>query len=150
MKEGFCILAITKNFTVCLSINNIYSVNDNTNRGWRNVASHRCNHCINIITNHFSWYLNKISLHTVIISVLNLLKTLVLNGLSLSFSNKIGAFITYILIHAMNLRNEHIIRSDETDLDRDALVQEWTKNAVLSIIPFLLVKFKDSNFFRPR
>jgi hypothetical protein len=37
---------VTKNFTVCLSINNIYPINDNINRGWRNVASHRCNHCI--------------------------------------------------------------------------------------------------------
>jgi hypothetical protein len=58
------------------------------------------------------------------------------------FSSKIGAFITYILIQAMNPENEYIIKSDEKDLDRDALVQEWTKNAVSSIIPFLLSRFK--------
>ena len=62
------------------------------------------------------------------------------------FSNKVGAFITYVLIHAMNPRNEHIIKSDEKDLDRDTLVQEWTKNAVSSIIPFLLGKFKGAIF----
>jgi predicted transcriptional regulator len=62
------------------------------------------------------------------------------------FSNKIGAFITYVLIHAMNPRNGHLIRSDEKDLDRDALVQEWTKKAILSIIPFLLREFKDAIF----
>jgi hypothetical protein len=62
------------------------------------------------------------------------------------FSNKIGAFITYVLIHAMNPRNEHIIKSDEKDLDKDALVQEWTKNAIFSIIPFLLREFKEAIF----
>jgi hypothetical protein len=62
------------------------------------------------------------------------------------FSSKIGAFITYVLIQAMNPRNEYIIKSEERDLDKDALVQEWTKNAILSIIPFLLVKFKGAIF----
>jgi hypothetical protein len=62
------------------------------------------------------------------------------------FSNKIGAFITYVLIQAMNPRNEDIIRSEEKDLDRDALVQEWTKNAILTIVPFLLGAFKDAIF----
>jgi DNA-binding MarR family transcriptional regulator len=64
----------------------------------------------------------------------------------LDFSNKIGAYITYILIQAMNPRNEHIIRSEEKDLDRDALVHEWTKNAILTIVPFLLGAFKDAIF----
>jgi hypothetical protein len=62
------------------------------------------------------------------------------------FSNKIGAFITYVLIQAMNPRNNHIIRSEERDLDRDALVQEWTKNAIMTIVPFLLGAFKDAIF----
>jgi hypothetical protein len=62
------------------------------------------------------------------------------------FSNKIGAFIIYVLIQAMNPRNGYIIKSEEKDLDRDALVQEWVKNAILSIIPLLLVKFKDTIF----
>lgn len=62
------------------------------------------------------------------------------------FSNKIGAFVTYVLIHAMNPRNKHLIKSDEKDLDQDALVQEWTKDTILSIIPFLLRDFKDAIF----
>jgi hypothetical protein len=62
------------------------------------------------------------------------------------FSSKIGAFITYVLIQAMNPKNEYMIKSEEKDLDKDVLVQEWAKNAILSIIPFLLAKFKGAVF----
>jgi Winged helix-turn-helix DNA-binding len=60
------------------------------------------------------------------------------------FSNKIGAFITYILIQAMNPKNEHTINSKEKDIDKDALVQEWIEIAISSIIRFLPQQFKDS------
>jgi hypothetical protein len=62
------------------------------------------------------------------------------------FSSKIGAFIVYVLIQAMNSKNEHIIKSEEKDLDRDALVQKWIENTISSMIPLLLSKFKYSIF----
>ncbi|CAN5463415.1 hypothetical protein BH18THE2_BH18THE2_20500 [soil metagenome] len=62
------------------------------------------------------------------------------------FSSKIGAFITYVLIQAMNPKNEYVIKSEEKDLDRDALVQEWTQSAISSIIPCLLRQFKSAIF----
>jgi hypothetical protein len=46
----------------------------------------------------------------------------------------------------MNPKNEYMIKSEEKDLDKDALVQEWAKNAILSIIPSLLGKFKGAVF----
>ena len=60
------------------------------------------------------------------------------------FSNKIGAFITYILIQAMNLKNKHVINSREKDLDQDALVKEWIENAIVPIISFLPYELKFS------
>lgn len=62
------------------------------------------------------------------------------------FSNEVGAFLTYVIIQAMNPKNEYIIKSEEKDLDRDALIQDWIKKTISSAIPFLLPGFKFSIF----
>jgi hypothetical protein len=59
------------------------------------------------------------------------------------FSNKVGSFITFVLIQALNPENKQIIKSEE-HVENDTLIQEWIKGACLSIMPFLVSEFRDS------
>jgi predicted transcriptional regulator len=59
------------------------------------------------------------------------------------FSNRIGAFITYGLIQAMNPDNynEYNLGSAQ---EQDTLVREWIHRAVLRALPFIIWQFRDS------
>ena len=70
---------------------------------------------------------------------------ILLEALLFELSNRIGGFITYILIQAMNPNNiGKIIKSKEKSIEKDSLIDEWIHKAISSVIPFLGRNFKDS------
>jgi predicted transcriptional regulator len=56
------------------------------------------------------------------------------------FSNKIGAFITYVLIQAMNAESYNTILLPPKE--QNILVKEWANKAISEIMPFLLFQFR--------
>jgi predicted transcriptional regulator len=58
------------------------------------------------------------------------------------FSNKIGAFITYVLIRAMDpgTYKDNLKSAQE----QDRLMREWVHKAVLRALPFIIWQFRDS------
>ena len=61
------------------------------------------------------------------------------------FSNRIGSFITYLIIYAMNSDNYNNSNNSEllSDKTNDEISKEVIKKGILSILPFLLESFKD-------
>jgi hypothetical protein len=58
------------------------------------------------------------------------------------FSVRIGAYITYLLINAMDPQNK--LLADRKNLDRDSLAKDWINNAMsTAILSRLLWEFKD-------
>jgi predicted transcriptional regulator len=58
------------------------------------------------------------------------------------FSNRIGAFITYVLIQAMNSDAYNINLKSSREFDQ--FVTEWVHKAVLRALPFIIWQFRDS------
>ena len=56
------------------------------------------------------------------------------------FSNRIGAFITYALIQAMNPDNNKMSLSAR---EQDEIVKGWAHNSISRILPFLVKNFND-------
>jgi hypothetical protein len=56
------------------------------------------------------------------------------------FSNRVGAFITYALIQAMNPENNKMTLSTR---GQDEIVMKWAQNSVSRILPFLVKNFND-------
>ena len=61
------------------------------------------------------------------------------------FSNRIGSFITYLMIYAMNSDNYNKSNNNEllSGKTNDEISKEVIKKGILSILPFLLEFFKD-------
>ncbi len=57
------------------------------------------------------------------------------------FSNRIGAFITYSLIQAMNPVNND---STLPPRDQDRIAKEWVRKAIEAVMPYLVSQFRDS------
>ena len=63
------------------------------------------------------------------------------------FSNKIGSFITYLLIYSMNFNNNinsEISDKVRTGEENDAIVKKMVEEGIVKLIPFLPFFFKDS------
>jgi hypothetical protein len=58
------------------------------------------------------------------------------------FSNRIAAFITYVLIQAMN--SDAYSNKLKSPRELDQLVTEWVHKAVLRAFPFIIWQFRDS------
>ena len=56
------------------------------------------------------------------------------------FSNRVGAFITYALIQAMNPDNNKMSLSTK---GQDEIVKKWAQNSISRILPFLVKNFND-------
>jgi hypothetical protein len=56
------------------------------------------------------------------------------------FSNRVGAFITYALIQAMNPDNNKMSLSARV---QDEIVKKWAQNSISRILPFLVKDFND-------
>jgi hypothetical protein len=56
------------------------------------------------------------------------------------FSNRIGAFITYALIQAMNPDNN---KSSLSTKGQDEIVKKWAQNSISNVLPFLVKDFND-------
>lgn len=56
------------------------------------------------------------------------------------FSNRVGAFITYALIQAMNPENNKMLLSTR---GQDEIVKKWAQNSISRILPFLVKNFND-------
>jgi hypothetical protein len=56
------------------------------------------------------------------------------------FSNRVGAFITYALIQAMNPENNKMSLSTR---GQDEIVKKWAQNSISRILPFLVKNFND-------
>ena len=56
------------------------------------------------------------------------------------FSNRIGAFITYALIQAMNPDNN---KTSLSTRGQDEIVKKWAQNSISRILPFLVKNFND-------
>jgi hypothetical protein len=56
------------------------------------------------------------------------------------FSNRIGAFITYALIQAMNPDNNKTSLSTK---GQDEIVKKWAQNSISNVLPFLVKDFND-------
>jgi Winged helix-turn-helix DNA-binding len=69
-------------------------------------------------------------------------ETDLLEKILFEFSNRIGAYVTYILMWAMSPENNDISKFEH----KDELVKKLVKNAVLRIIPAVILQFKDSVF----
>lgn len=67
----------------------------------------------------------------------------VLEKMLFEFSNRIGSFITYLIIYAMNQDNYNNNLNSLSDKDKDEIVKEVIKKGILSIIPILSRSFKD-------
>jgi hypothetical protein len=59
------------------------------------------------------------------------------------FSNRIGAFITFVLIQSMNPDNFSGTNL-ESPKERDLMAKEWVNKAVLVVLPFIIRQFRDS------
>jgi predicted transcriptional regulator len=58
------------------------------------------------------------------------------------FSNKIGAFVTYVLIQAMD--PDTYSNNLKSAQEQDRFVMEWVHKAVLRALPFIIWQFRDS------
>ena len=56
------------------------------------------------------------------------------------FSNKIGGFITYVLIQAMNAQSYNTVLLPPKE--QNILAKEWANKAISQMIPFLLFQFR--------
>jgi hypothetical protein len=56
------------------------------------------------------------------------------------FSNRLGAFITYTLIQAMNPENNKMSLSGR---GQDEIVKKWAQNSISRILPFLVKNFNE-------
>jgi hypothetical protein len=56
------------------------------------------------------------------------------------FSNRIGAFITYALIQAMNPDNNKTSLSTK---GQDEIVKKWAQNSIYNVLPFLVKDIND-------
>jgi hypothetical protein len=59
-----------------------------------------------------------------------------------TFSNKIGAIITYLLIQSMNPSNK-FMGDTKHDEEKDLEIERWVDDAISSLRPILLPEFKE-------
>ena len=61
------------------------------------------------------------------------------------FSNRIGSFVTYLLIYSMNFSIMNIQSSVElTDKEKDVIIQRMVEEGIIKLIPYLPHFFKDT------
>jgi hypothetical protein len=74
----------------------------------------------------------------------NFTKNQNLEKMLFEFSNRIGSFITYLLIYSMNFNKMNRESVELTDKEKDEIIQRMVEEGITNLIPYLPHFFKDT------
>jgi hypothetical protein len=60
------------------------------------------------------------------------------------FSNRIGSFITYLMIYSMNFNYQYLESTKLSDKEKDAIIKGMIEESITKLIPYLPYFFKDT------